>query len=167
MKLLKVIKDMDVPKDESTLEIRETSRGVFVNEDRLVPLLFASNCDIHELPGGGIEPGEDRMTGLAREVMEEAGGEVEVTHELGKIVEYRSQMNRKQISYCYFGTIRKVAEPQFTDEELRDRTLLEWLPIDEAISKVEGDRSSDYEGPFIQERDLFLLKQAKKLLSAN
>lgn len=84
MKLLKVISDMDIPKDESTLEIRECSRGVFVNEDRLVPLLFASDCGIHELPGGNIEPGEDRLTGLAREVLEEAGGEVVVTQELGE-----------------------------------------------------------------------------------
>ncbi|MEN8252871.1 MAG: NUDIX domain-containing protein [Patescibacteria group bacterium] len=164
MKLLKTIKDKDLPRDESSLEIRECSRGVFVNKDGLIPLLFASNIDIHELPGGGIDPGEDRHSGLVREVLEEAGGEIEVTHELGKIIEYRSKINRKQISYCYFGKIKSVAEPTYTEEELRDGTILEWMTIDEAIAKVKGDKSSEYEGPFIQERDLFLLELAKSLL---
>lgn len=167
MKLLRIIKDKELPADESTLEIRETSRGVFINEDRLVPLLFVSNCGIHELPGGGIEAGEDRLAGLVREVLEEAGGEIKIIQELGQIVEYRSQINRKQISYCYFGSIKQVIEPQYTEEELRDGTLLEWLPIDEAISKVRSDKSADYEGSFIQQRDLFLLELVKQKLNAN
>jgi len=167
MNTLKVIKDKEFPTDESTLEIRETSRGVFINKDRLVPLLFASNCGIHELPGGGIEAGEDRLAGLVREVLEEAGGEIKIIQELGQIVEYRSQINRKQISYCYFGTIKQVAVPQYTEEELRDGTTLEWLPIDEAISKVRSDQSADYEGSFIKERELFLLELVKQTLITN
>lgn len=167
MKLLRVIKDKDLSTDESTLEIRESSRGVFLNKDRLIPLLFASKCDIHELPGGGIEPGEDKHSALVREVLEEAGGEIEVTRELGKIIEYRSKLNVKQISYCYLGNIRSVRKPKFTKEELREGTILEWLTIDEAISKVKNDKSTDYEGPFIQERDLLLLQKAKRILDTN
>lgn len=167
MKILKIIKDTDSPKDESTWEIRETSRGVFITEDHLVPLLFASNCGIHELPGGGIEAGEDKLTGLKREVLEEAGGEIKIIQDLGQIVEYRSQINRKQISYCYFGSIKQVAVPQYTEEEILDGTVLEWLPIDEAISKIRSDKSTDYDGSFIQQRDLFMLELVKQMLIAN
>ncbi len=163
MKLLKTISDVAIPEDDSGWIVRESSRGIFFDKNGLIPLLYGTNCDIHELPGGGIEKGENRLSGLEREVMEEAGGKVKVTQELGKIIEYRSAINTKQISYCYLGEIKKVAEPQFTEEELRDGTILEWVTIDETIEKVMGDNSTDYEGPFIQERDLFLLELAKKL----
>lgn len=163
MKQLKIIKDMDIPQDESSLTIRECSRGVFFDDQHLTPLLHAVNSGIHELPGGGIEKGEDKMTGLIREVMEEAGGEINVTQELGEIVEYRRELSIKQISYCYLGTIKKVAQPVYTEEEIKDGTILEWMTLDEAISKLNSDNSSEYEGSFIKERDLFLLNLAKQI----
>lgn len=107
------------------------------------------------------------MDALIREVMEEVGSEIEVTGEIGEIVEYRSQFNLKQISYCYLGRITSKGTPSFTEEELSDGFRLEWLSLDEAISKVKNDHPTDYEGPFIQERDLLFLETAKQLLHAN
>jgi 8-oxo-dGTP diphosphatase len=167
MKLLRTIQDKPFPKNESTLEIREASRAILFDEHHSIPILFTSKHNFHKLPGGGIDPGEDRHTALVREVMEEVGSEIEVTEEVGMIVEHRSQFNLKQISYCYLGNILTKGVPSFSEDELSDGFELKWLPLDEAISKVRSDKPRDYEGPFIQERDLLFLKTAKQILSTS
>lgn len=52
MKLLTEIKDAEYPVDQSTLELREAARGVFFDENCLVPILFVSKYNYHKLPGG-------------------------------------------------------------------------------------------------------------------
>src|SRR3989339_1945165 len=167
MEILHEIKDKEWPKNESTLEIREASRAVLFDENGLIPLLFVSNYNYHKLPGGGIDDGEGKAQALIREVMEEVGSKIEVTNEVGKIIEYRSKWNLKQISYCYVGKIISKGVPTFTEEELSQNFKLVWLPLDEAISKVENDKPTNYEGSFIQQRDIVFLKKVQQMKRAN
>ena len=167
MKLLKEIKDKGWPKDESTLEIREASRAVLFDSDGLIPLLFVSKYNYHKLPGGGIDDGENKVQALAREVLEEVGSEIEVSGEIGKVIEFRSKWNLKQISYCYIGKIISKGAPNFTGKELSQGFKVVWLPLDEAISKVENDRPTNYVGSFIQKRDIVFLKKAGEMKRAN
>jgi len=167
MKLLHEIKDKEWPKDKSTLEIREASRAVLFDENGLIPLLFVSNYNYHKLPGGGIDDGEDKAQALIREVIEEVGSKIEVTGEVGKIIEYRSKWNLKQISYCYVGKITSKGSPTFTEKELSQNFKLVWLPLDEAISKVENDKPTNYEGSFIRQRDIVFLKKVHQMKRAN
>ncbi len=166
MELLKEIKDKEFPSDEPGLKLREASRAVLFDENGLVPLLFVSKHNYHKLPGGGIDDGEDKMKALAREAKEEVGAEIEVIAEVGEIVEYRSEFDLKQISYCYIGTITSKGPPDFTDEELNDGFKIVWLSLDDAISALEHDLPDDYEGPFIQRRDWVFLKKAKQILQS-
>lgn len=161
MELLKVIKDKGI---EPALEVREASRAILFDGNGLIPLLFVSQYKYHKLPGGGIEVDEDRAKALAREVKEEVGSEIEVTGEVGKIIEYRSRWNLKQISYCYLGRILSKGKPSFTEKESSFKIV--WLSLDDAISKVENDKPGNYEGSFIQKRDSVFLKKAKKMLVA-
>lgn len=167
MNLLKEIKDNEWPTDKSTLKFREASRAVIFDENDLIPMLFVAKNNYHKLPGGGIDEGEDKLSALFREVKEETGCEMKITGEVGEIIEYRSRFNLKQISYCYLGKITAKGDPDFTKEELSDGFELVWMPLDEAILKVENDKPKDYEGGFIQQRDLKLLQKAKELISAN
>jgi 8-oxo-dGTP pyrophosphatase MutT (NUDIX family) len=167
MELLKEIKDNEWPKDESTLEIREASRAVLFDENGSIPLLFVSKYNYHKLPGGGIDKGEDKVRALIREVLEETGSKIKVDGEIGKVIEFRSKWNLKQTSYCYVGKIISKGDPDFTEKELSQGFKLVWLPLDKAISEVENDKPTNYEGSFIQKRDIVFLKKAKRMKGAN
>lgn len=162
MKILKEIKDKKWPKDIQELKLREASRAVLFDENNLVPVLFVSQHNYHKIPGGGIKEGEDRIKGLVREVLEEVGSEVKITGEVGKTIEFRSKWDLKQISYCYVGKIVSKGEPDFTEKELSQGFQLLWVPLEEAISLIENDKPDDYEGWFIQKRDIVFLKEVFK-----
>ena len=167
MKLLKQIKDKEFPKNESTLRIREASRAVLFDENKLIPLLFVSKYKYHKLPGGGVEPGEDKTKALLREVKEEVGSKIKITGEVGKIIEFSSKWNLKQTSYCYLGRIISKGSPNFTEKEIEEGFKIVWLSLKEAISKVKNDQPGNYDGSFIQKRDLAFLKEANQILKAN
>ncbi len=97
--------------------------------------------------------------------MEEVGSEIEVTGEVGKIFEFRSKLNLKQTSYCYYGKIISKDLPNFTKKELSQDFRIVWATLDEAILKIKNDQPNNYEGIFIKERDLCFLKKAKLILT--
>jgi len=167
MELLKEIKDKELPEDESTLKIREASRAILFDENGLIPLLFVSKYNYHKLPGGGIDEGEDRHQALARECLEEVGSEIEVNGEVGKIIEFRSKWDFKQISYCYYGKIVSKGRPDFTEKELSQEFKIVRLSLKDAVFKVENDKPKNYEGFFIQKRDLTFLKRVKQMRQVN
>ena len=174
MELLKEIRDTKFPDDESKVKLREASRIVVIDDNGLIPLLFVSKQNYHKLPGGGIDKGENKMEALIREVLEETGCEIKVEGEVGEIIEYRSAVsfnwkhNLKQISYCYWGKIlTKDDTPHFTEEELSQGFTLVWLPLQKAITTIENDKPKNFEGSFIQKRDLCFLKRAREMMRAN
>src|SRR3989338_2799803 len=174
MKLLKEICDPKFTDDESHVKVRKATRIVVFDDEGLIPLLFVSKQNYHKLPGGGIDKGEDKMKAIAREAREETGCEIKVKGEVGEIIEYRSAVNfnwkwdLKQISYCYWGKIvSKGKTPDFTEEELSEGFKLVWLPLKQAITTIENDKPKNFEGSFIQKRDLTFLKKVKLMKLAN
>jgi 8-oxo-dGTP diphosphatase len=161
MKLLKTIKDKDLIGNYKT---REASRAVLFDDKNLIPLLFVSKFNYHKLPGGGIEKGEDKIQALVREIKEEVGSAIEVGVEIGKIIEYRSEFDLKQISYCYLGKVLSKGRQRLEQGEIDEGFKLDWIPLNEAIKLMENDKPENYEGKFIRERDLAFLNEAEKLV---
>jgi ADP-ribose pyrophosphatase YjhB (NUDIX family) len=93
--------------DEEVIKFktREAARAVVINNDGNIALLNVSKWNYHKLPGGGINEGEGVIAALKRECREEIGCEVEVTGEIGEIIEYRKMFNLKQTSYCYLAKV--------------------------------------------------------------
>jgi len=161
MKLLKTIQDGDFSND---FKIREASRAVLIDENGLVPILFVSKFKYHKLPGGGIEKGEDNIQALQREIKEEVGSDIKVSGEIGKIIEFRSEWNLKQTSYCYLGKILSKGDQKLEPDEIEEKYELLWVTLDEAIELVKKDKPENYEGKFIQERDLLFLVTTKQII---
>lgn len=170
MKLLKEFKDPEF-KENHEVRLREASRAVLFDENKLVPILFVASGKFHKLPGGGIDEGESNEDALVREILEEVGSKIKIESEIGKIVEYRSDKNfkwgsdMKQVSYCYLGKILSKGKPQFTEKEMIEEFELVWMTLDKAIETFEKDKPTKIEGKFILNRDLTFLKEAKKILA--
>lgn len=171
MKRLLVIEEQDIEPsapivDTSSFNTREASRGVVLNEEGEVYLLKVNVHNYHKLPGGGIDEGEDKVAAMKRECIEEIGCTVSITAELGMIIEYRNQFKLIQTSYCY---LARQEGPQ-GESSLEEGEIAEGLEevrvasIDEAIRALSSDKPDNYEGKFIQKRDLTVLYEAKKEL---
>jgi 8-oxo-dGTP pyrophosphatase MutT (NUDIX family) len=156
------------PKDISDYHVRKASRGILVNDGKLA-VLFVSKENYHKLPGGGIEAGETNKDAFIREVKEETGCDCKVIDENGQnsvVLETRGQFKLFQISYIFFSEI--VGEPkelQLEQDEIDEGFELQWIQIDQVIKTLENDRPKNYEGKFIQKRDLAVLNFYKDSLN--
>lgn len=163
MKQLLEIKESDVGLQEEVFSgsyrLRKAGRAIVFNKKDEVALLFVSKYNYYKLPGGGIKHGESLNGGLQREVLEETGAEIRVGDGIGEIVEYRDQLELRQTSYCFTAkVVGDLVESRFTDKEKSEGFQLKWVSIDQAIELVKNSKPTNYEGKFIQKRDLkFLL----------
>lgn len=172
MELIREINEKDIGYNHENIviayKLRKASRSIVLNDLNKIALLYVSKNKYHKLPGGGIEAGEDIKTALNREVMEEAGVDINVLGEIGTIIEYRNKQELLQISYCFYSeVVGDVKETSFTDDEINNGFKLKWVDLDEAISTVENDEPDNYVGKFIQNRDLLFLKRAKVILNSS
>lgn len=166
MKLLKHIEDSPYSEDLKVKK-RFAVRAVLLDEKGLTPVVFASKMNYHKIPGGGIEKGENKIDALVREIYEESGCKARIDGEVGKITEYRSKFKwfQFQTSYCYFGKIIIKGIPHFDKGEIDEGFSLSWNTLDKAIKILRNDKPRDYEGKFIQQRDLTFLEIANKTMS--
>lgn len=149
-------------------KLRKASRSIVLNDSQKIALLFVSKNNYHKLPGGGIEAGENIITALNREIMEEAGVSINVLGEIGTIIEYRDKHELLQISYCYYSEVEgDIKEPSFTEDETNNGFQLKWVTLDDAISIIGNDVPDNYVGKFIQSRDLMFLKSAECILNSS
>lgn len=153
--------------DTTNFTPRQAVRAVLLNKKGEVVLLCATKRNYHKLPGGGIDEGEDTLKALERELLEETGCQAKVVGVLGKILEYRDQWQLFQTSYCYLaqqtGSQQNTA---LTADEQNDGFEPRWAPsIDAAIALLQSDTPNNYDGKFIQQRDLRFLRAARAVLN--
>lgn len=170
MKILTTLKEQDIYPDAPELAIsdfkkREAVRAVVIDAQGQIALLHVSKRGYHKLPGGGIEPGEDKIQALERELLEEIGSKVKIIGEIGEIHEYRDQWKQFQISYCYLAEqVGTQIETNLTEEEKADGFERMWAKdISQAIALLQADRPTNYDGVRVKARDLLLLQAAQEI----
>ena len=170
MKCIKVLTDADFELEIKQLDnprVRYGARGIVINQDNKIAILNKQLKNEYKLVGGGIEENEDPKIAFKREVLEEAGCNIEIIGELGTIEEIKSQDNFKQLSYVFVAkVIGDLIEPEYTQKEIDEGSKLLWLEIDDAMNKIKisekeliaSQYESVYHTKFIVRRDYEILK---------
>ena len=150
-------------KEASAYRVRQAARAIVFDNDKSVALLHATKYNYYKLPGGGIEEGENPVAALKRECLEEIGCNIEIIGELGTTLEYRKKFELKQTSYCYIANLLGgKGVPQLMPDEMEEGFQTVWLPIEEAIEKVQSGSLEKYQAQFMIPRDTAFLKATFK-----
>ena len=145
--------------DAVEFKIREAARAVVFDDENYVALLYASQYGYYKLPGGGIEKDEDPEIALKRECAEEIGCNIKIERKLGVVLEYRKRYGLKQTSHCYIAKLIGIkGRPTLMEDEIEEGFQTIWMPIEEAIKKVQNGRRDKYETQYMIPRDLAFLE---------
>lgn len=170
---LLTIKQSDIDPDSPLTDVtnfrkRSAARAVLLDKYGRVYLLNVSKHGYHKLPGGGIDEGEEIIEAMERELLEEVGCRAEILAELGTVIEYRDYYwgGLRQISYCFLAKqVGEQKESALEEGELRQGMFeVRAKDIDDAIRLLQEDKPDNFEGKFIQKRDLCFLMAARKQL---
>lgn len=161
MKIIAELTDLDIlgTPGRSDAKPRRTARAIVRREDGRYAVMYAEKFDLYTLPGGGAEEGEDVLTALHREVMEETGCLCREIRELGLVLENRAHCDYTQESYYYVVTARPQTQPALTDGERQNGSVCQWHPLDEAIRLIRDRVHNTAQRKFLQARDLAALRE--------
>lgn len=149
----------------STKEPRRTSRAILINEAGKYAVMYAKKFNLHSLPGGGIDKGEDEFSALVREVFEETGCVCDCIEPLGIVSENRYHADFTSLSYYFVvHTKSKQTVLHLTDTEVENGTILKWCSFEELFSLIKDIVHETNQRKFLQARDLLALNEYKKSL---
>ena len=128
--------------------VRPSVRGIICREGKIA-MVHSLKLDYYKFPGGGIEPGEDPVTALCREVREEAGLTVkpETVRPYGRV--HRIQRGQLGDTFVqdndyYLCEVEDTpAAQQLDDYEAEEGFTPEWTAPTHAAEVNLRDRSGD------------------------
>lgn len=120
-----------------------------------------------ETAGGGVEPGEDLITAIKRELGEELGVQVEVLCKIGVVSDYYNLIHRHNINNYFLCKVESFGEKNLTQDEI-DCFHLSTLRLSyaKAVREYEN-RANTKLGKLIANRELPVLHRAKEIIDAN
>lgn len=168
MKQLATISDSDFElpeKNPYNFKLRRAARAVVMDDNGRILMIYVTKYDYYKCPGGGVQDNEDIRTALTREMLEEAGCEGEDVAEIGEIQEFRSEYQLKQVSYIYLVKMTRIGENNLEQDEQNAGFEVVWFDsIDDAISKLENVKQTQYSEMFMAKRELVTLRAAKEVI---
>ena len=163
MKHILTITDKEITSSDklSTAHPRIAVNAILFDADENIALCYMGKYDLHTLPGGGVEVGEDLQSATQREIWEETGCQCEIIGELGKIIENRYDHDFTQERSYYIARVTgEKGELNLTDEEIAENMSVVWLPIEQALRIISEKEHDNYQRKFIQKRDIATLTEA-------
>ncbi|MBR3199563.1 MAG: NUDIX hydrolase [Bacilli bacterium] len=173
MKVFKIITDEDFGlkmKKITNPRIRFGARGIIINKNNEIGLLYKEKKKEYKLIGGGVKKGETYENAFIREAREEAGCLINIDKKIGIIKEIKTHDNFIQESEVFIAhVVRDKMKLELTEKEIGEGSKCIWVKIDKAIelirnsekeiiaSKYDGEKSI-YHTMFIVRRDAEILK---------
>ena len=137
---------------------RLTARAIVKNRDGFYAVMYSDKFKLHSLPGGGIEDGEDAITALRREILEETGCTCDHIEELGFVSENRAHQDFTTVSYYYIVTTDHKSETiHLTDAEIANKTTVQWHTLDAAVKLISEPNHETIQRKYLQARDMAAL----------
>lgn len=130
------------------------------SETEDIAIIHVNRGNYYKLPGGGIDPDEDHLVALSRELMEETGcrATLDPTSCFAKVEEYRNDLH--QLSYCYIAIlVEDTGRRRLTDLETAEGLSHSWVSVSEAIDLMKNATPTSELGRFIKHRDLYLVER--------
>jgi ADP-ribose pyrophosphatase YjhB (NUDIX family) len=172
MRLLRSTVHPDINLSKQSSFERIATRAIVLKEDKIL-LLYTERYDDFTLPGGGVDSGEDILSGFKRELIEETGAKnIRNIKEFGLYEEVRPWNKdnfdiMKMQSYCFSCEIDdQLGATNFEDYEIKNGMQVVWLKIVDAIKHNEKIIKESSKKGMSVERELFLLKLIQKELIA-
>jgi len=169
MKKLISITNKDITGDENLSSImpRIAVGVVLFDEAKNIALSHIGIWDLHGLPGGGVDDGEDYETAAKREVLEETGCNCEILTEIGMTYEnWGEQPGERgfvQEKYHYLAkVVGEKGELHLDDYEIASNTTVRWYPLEQAIQIITDRPSENTPEEFFKRRNLAVLHEVSK-----
>lgn len=141
---------------------RKTARAIVKNNNGFYAVMHSLKFGLYSLPGGGVEENEEIITALHREVMEETGCSCDKVEELGIVCENRASLDYTQINYYFVVHTEHIGETHLTDNEVNNKTRLEWHTWNEMVSLINGQEFDRVQQKYLKARDVAALNEYRK-----
>ena len=149
---------------------RNIARAIVYDENGMFYFVRAERDDyfgratLIETAGGGVEPDEDLLTAIQRELKEELGVSVEVICKIGVVSDYYNLIHRHNINNYFLCKVKSFGEKNLTEDELNSFHLSTLrLSFDEAVREYENRKNTPL-GTLIANRELPVLYRAKEII---
>ena len=118
-----------------------------------------------ETSGGGVEPGEDLVCAIHRELREELGAEVDVLAKIGVVSDYYNLIRRHNINHYFLCRVLSFGKTHMTEDEIEQFHLSTLrLTFDEALAEYRRCCDSKL-GRLLFSREVPVVERAQRILS--
>ena len=138
-------------------------RMLLLNDSGKLCVIRSKTHGFIQIPGGGVEPGENLEQALRRETIEETGFEITDIKSLGYVRENRTSERQPHdwnhsISFVFTAKPTREVGTNYTPGEITEGFEPIWLDPVEALQSFESSEGhiADYAGNFSNRRDLIL-----------
>ena len=158
------IKDADfgfnIPK-EKTGKIRFCVRAVLPNDKNEICIIRSEKYGYMQLPGGGIDDGENIIEALRRETEEETGFLIKDIKPIGYTFDIRNTHDWDQdISFVFTALLDKEVGTKYMEDEIAEGFKPIWIKLEDFIDEQKSNEGNigSYSGCFSNKRDLEIAK---------